>query len=125
MSCETVKRFEKLNWFEEHTTKAETLAKKLASDCYMRAVKFFSSLLVIVFATCFLIYYTFKNGTPQNLSGLMVFAFFSGPMFLLQGFVGSMKRFSKRSILTFFSVTKSTMGQPPTARGAQRFPRKR
>ena len=72
------------------------------SDCYMSAVKFFSSLLVIVFATCFLIYYTVKNGTPQNLYGLMVFAFFSGPMFLLQGFVGSMKRFSKRSILTFF-----------------------
>ena len=85
--------------------KAEKLAKKLASDCYMSAVKFFSSLLVIVFATCFLIYYTFKNGTPQNLSGLMVFAFFSGAMFLLLGFVGSlyrMKRFSKHSILTFF-----------------------
>ena len=70
-----------LNWFKEHTMKAEKLAKKLASDCYMSAVKFFSSLLVIVFATCFLISYTFKNGTPQNLSGLMVFAFFQEPFF--------------------------------------------
>ena len=67
---------------------AEKLAKKLASDCYMSAVKFFSSLLVIVFATCFLIYYTFKNGTPQNLSGLMVFAFFQWSHVFAAGFRG-------------------------------------
>ena len=80
--------------------KNKKLSSKLASDCYMSAVELVSSLLGIVFATGFLFYHTFKNGPPRDLSGLMIFAFFLGPMWLVLGSVGSLYRMNgQRNIM--------------------------
>ena len=81
--------------------KNKKLSSKLASDCYMSAVELVSSLLGIVFATGFLFYHTFKNGTPQDVSDMMIFAFFLGPMWLVLGSVGSLYRMkSQQKIVT-------------------------
>ena len=81
--------------------KNEKLSSKLASDCYMSAVELVSSLLGIAFATGFLCYHTFKNGTPRDVSVMMIFAFFLGPMWLVLGSVGSLYRLkAQKNILT-------------------------
>ena len=95
-SGEEIVRHELGNELKSKTTEdqqfknAEKLAKTLASDCYMSAVKAFYQLLGVGFAISFLFYDTFKEGVPQDPSPLTIVAFFLGPMWLILG-LGSLR----------------------------------
>ena len=93
--------------------RAETLAKKLANDCYVSAAKAFYKLLGVVFAIGFLFYYTFKEGVPRDLSPLTIAAFFLGPIWLMFGLGSLLYRTSNDEDEGKVPISSSSSPPPP------------